>query len=175
MKCDYCDLLERNDGILYQDSEVVIAVKETALTPGQITIFTKEHFTILEMIPDEILAKCATVANKVGIAVFESLGAQGTNVIIQNGIPAGQKIPHGALEIIPRREKDNLPLQWKPQQLMDEEMDTAYLTIKQEADKLVDIGKRQEKKQVVIKPEKGKIEAEEGKENYLLKSLKRMP
>lgn len=175
MKCDYCELRTRKEHLIYEDEEVVVAVKDTALAPGQITVFPKEHFTIFEMVPDDILRKCATIANKVGIAVFESIGAQGTNVIIQNGLPAGQQVPHFALEIIPRRENDNLPLQWPPKQLMDEEMDTAYLLLKQEADKLVNIGKEVGKKEVRVKEEPGKIAAVEGKDNYLLKSLRRIP
>ncbi len=175
MKCDYCELRTRKEHLIYEDEEVVVAVKDTALAPGQITVFPKEHFTIFEMVPDDILRKCATISNKVGIAVFESIGAQGTNVIIQNGLPAGQQVPHFALEIIPRRENDNLPLQWPPKQLMEEEMDTAYLLLKQEADKLVNIGKGAGKKEVRVKEEPGKIAAVEGKDNYLLKSLRRIP
>lgn len=175
MKCDYCELRTRKEHLIYEDDEVVVAVKDTALAPGQITIFPKDHFTILEMVPDDILRQCATLANKVGIAVFESIGAQGTNVLVQNGLPAGQHVPHFALEIIPRRENDNLPLQWPPQQLMEEEMDTAYLMLKEEGDKLVNIGKSVEKKEIRMKEEPGRIAAVEGKDNYLLKSLRRMP
>ncbi len=175
MKCDYCELRTRKEHLIYEDEEVVVAVKDTALAPGQITVFPKEHFTIFEMVPDDILRKCATIANKVGIAVFESIGAQGTNVIIQNGLPAGQQVPHFALEIIPRRENDNLPLQWPPKQLMEEEMDTAFLLLKGEGDKLVNIGKEVGKKEVRVKEEPGKIAAVEGKDNYLLKSLRRIP
>ena len=175
MKCDYCELVERNQGLIYSDNDVVVAVKETALTPGQLTIFTKEHFTILELVPDTILTKCATMANKVSIAIFETMGCQGTNIVIENGLSGGQKVPHFALEIIPRRENDNLPLQWPPKQLMDEEMDTAYLMLKEEGDKLVNIGKEEKKKEVAVKNSTEKISSEEGKDNYLLKSLRRMP
>ncbi|MEK6950247.1 MAG: HIT family protein [Nanoarchaeota archaeon] len=175
IKCDYCELRTRKEHLIYEDEEVVVAVKDTALAPGQITIFPKEHFTIFELVPDEILRRCATLANKAGIAVFESIGAQGTNVIVQNGLPAGQQVPHFALEIIPRRENDNLPLSWPPKQLMDEEMDTAFLLLKEEGDKLVNIGKAPAKKEIRATEEPDKIAAVDGKDNYLLKSLKRMP
>ena len=175
MKCDYCDLLERNQGILFSDNDVVVVVKETALTPGQLTIFTKDHFTILELVPDKVLAHCAVVANKVSIAIFETMGCQGTNIVIENGLSGGQNVPHFALEIIPRRENDNLPLQWLPKQLMDEEMDTAFLMLKEEGDKLVNVGKEEKKKEVVLKSTTEKLITEDGKDNYLLKSLRRRP
>ncbi len=178
MKCDYCELKERKEAIIYQDDEVVLAVKDTALTPGQITVFPRQHFTIMELVPDEVLAKCAAIANKAGVALFESIGAHGTNVIVQNGIAAGQGVPHFALEIIPRRENDNLPLQWQPQQLSEEEMDTAYLMLKEEGEKIVGIGKQAEKRKSISAGNSNNkviIVDEEGKENYMLKSLRRMP
>ena len=177
MTCEYCQLLDQKGSIIYEDAEVVVAVKDTAITAGQITVFTKEHFTILEMVPDAVIQKCSVMSNKVSIAVFEALGAQGTNIIINNGLGAGQKVPHVALEIVPRRENDGLALQWQPKQLMEEEMDTAYLLLKAEGDKLVNISKKQEKKEVVNAQEsvKGKIQDKAGKKNYLMGSLRRMP
>ena len=73
----------------------------------------KEHFTILEGVPENILEKCSLIANKIGIAVFESLGSQGTNIMIQNGLGAGQKVPHFAIEVVPRVENDGLNLTWE--------------------------------------------------------------
>jgi len=177
MTCEYCQLLDQKGSIIYEDAEVVVAVKDTAITAGQITVFTKEHFTILEMVPDAVIQKCSVMSNKVSIAVFEALGAQGTNIIINNGLGAGQKVPHVALEIVPRRENDGLALQWQPKQLMEEEMDTAYLLLKAEGDKLVNISKKQEKKEVVNAQEsvKGKIQDKAGKKNYLMGSLRRIP
>jgi len=183
MKCEYCELIaDRSKAeILYEDEEVVVAVKDLVMTPGQITVFPKEHFTILEMVPDKILRKCAAMANKVSIAAFESIGCQGTNIIIQNGVSAGQKVPHFAFEVVPRREGDGLNLQWEPRQLMEDEMDTAFLLLKEEGEKLVDIGKKEKKAKVESKeePKKEKIKEEkssgEKKDNYLLKSLKRIP
>jgi len=180
MKCEYCEIVEGMEkyAVLFQDEQVMIVVKDLIVTPGQITIFPKEHFTILEMVPDAILEKCSTLANKVSMAIFESLGSHGTNILIQNGLGAGQKVPHFAIEVIPRIENDNLPLQWPPKQLMDDDMDTAHLMIKQEGDKLIGIGTKKEKKEAT--PEKKEepkkvVEDKDGKKNYLLKSIKRLP
>lgn len=179
MKCDYCEMLERqnNMDIIYEDSEVVIAVKDFSAIAGQVTVFPKQHFTIMEMVPDEIIQKCFTLANKISMAIFEGFGAQGTNIIVQNGLGAGQKVPHFAVEVIPRREGDGLNLQWEPKQLPPDEMDTAYLLVKEEGDKLVDIGKKkkEEQKPEAKKEEASKVTKQEGKDNYLLKSVRRLP
>lgn len=170
MSCDYCDLAEREGDVIYQDKDIVVAVKDSGAAPGQITVFPKKHEIIMENVDDDVLAKCVAVANKVSIAVFEGLGAQGTNIIVQNGTGAGQQVPHFALEIVPRNENDGLEkLHWPPQQLMEEEMEEAFKALKEEADKPV-VKKEAKKlgKGVVV------VE-EEGKDNYLLKSLKRKP
>lgn len=192
MKCDYCELLDSEKSeIMYQDNDLVIVVKDTALTPGQITIFPKQHFTILEMVPEDILTKAMQLANKVSIAVFESLGAQGTNIVIQNGIGGGQKVPHFCIEVYPRQEQDGLPLQWQPKKLDEIDQETTFNMLTEELarekkeEKLKEDIKAQAAK--ALKEEEKKIEkiydekpsatkTEQAKlESYLIKSIKRIP
>ena len=172
MKCEHCDIIDRKSkaDILYEDEQIVVAIKDLAITPGQITIFPKEHFTILEMIPEEILKKCVMAANKISIAIFESLGSQGTNIMIQNGLGAGQKVPHFSIEVVPRVENDGLNLQWEPKQLAEDEMETAFMTLEKE---IKNFNSPTEDK--VEDKKEGTISKEEGKDNYLLKSLKKIP
>lgn len=183
MKCEYCDLINRKSKqLLYEDKEVVVAVKDLVAIPGQITVFPKEHFTILEMVPQKILEKCALFANKVGMAVFESLGAEGTNIIIQNGLGAGQKVPHFSIEVIPRRDGDGLNLWWQPIQLAEDQLEIMFKLLKEEADKIVlrdekpDIKIEKNKKEIMVKDKDTEMKLKkEDENNYLLKSLKRIP
>jgi len=172
MNCEYCELEKGRSKILYQDEQVIAVVKDTGVHPGQITIFPKEHFTILEMVPEDILQKCFILANKVGIAVFEGLDAQGTNIIIQNGLSAGQKVPHFGIEVIPRREQDGLNFQWATKQLQEDELDGTFKMLK-EGEK-----KEEKKEEKVEKKEEVKIEKKsesKEEENYMLKQLRRIP
>jgi len=182
MGCEYCELVQRQnkENIVYEDEKILVAVKDNIFTAGQITVFPKEHFTILEMVPEDILQKCFLMANKLSIAAFESLSCQGTNILIQNGVSAGQKTPHFGLEIIPRRENDGLNLQWPPKQLMEDEIETVFLMLKEEGEKIVNVGKasstlsnKEEGKKA--EAEKTIFKKEEGKDNYLIKSLRRIP
>lgn len=175
MKCEYCDIIDRKSRaqILYEDDEVVVAVKDMVALPGQVTIFPKEHFTIMEIVPDKILEKCSLLANKVSMAVFDGLECQGTNVIVQNGLGAGQKVPHFAVEIVPRRENDGLNFQWKAIQVVEEEMERTSELL--EAG-IAEVGKEERKKNVVIEDKKTEIKLEKGeRDNYLLKSLRKKP
>lgn len=174
MNCEYCDIIERNSKaqILYEDDTIVVAVKDMVVIPGQVTVFPRQHFTILELVPDEILSKCAVMAGKVSTAVFDSLEAQGTNVVVQNGLGAGQKAPHFSLEVIPRREGDGLNLQWPPREIPSDELNIIAAQLQEEVQKLGDLTK---KKEVLPEQKKEPVKKEQGKENYLVKSLRRIP
>ena len=172
MKCEYCNLLDKNEDIIHADDDIVIAVKDKVTTPGQITVYPKKHYPIMEMVPEDTLNKCVSAAKKVSIAVFESLGAQGTNILVRNGLSAGQSVPHFGIEIIPRREEDGLNLQWKGKQIMEDEMEITLEAIK------IDLKKpslAEVKDEIVV--DEGETEAvlEKEGDNYLLKSLKRIP
>ena len=194
MSCDLCDLLDREEEIIYQDNDLVVAVRDSVLSPGQITIFPRKHFTIWEMVPNTILEKCSSWAKKVCVAAFESLGSQGTNIIIRNGVGAGQTAPHFSVEVVPRQEGDGLNLIWEPKPLMEDEIESTFLALKDESGKLV----LEEKKSGSRKDEINKINTDSDekkkdkpgvkedsssgekpkndlKENYLLKSLRRRP
>lgn len=176
MKCDYCEIAGKKikAEIVYEDDKIIAVVKDTAALPGQVCVFPKEHFTILELIPDAVVNHLFKAANKLSTAVFESLGAQGTNIVVQNGTAAGQAVPHFCVDIIPRRERDGLEFQWKTKQLMEEEMDTAYLMLKEEGEKMV-VGAEEKKEEVFHDGKTEMIAEKEGGENYLVKQLKRRP
>lgn len=176
MKCDYCEIAKKKlkSEIVYEDNQIIAVVKDLAAIPGQICVFPKEHYTIIEFVPNDVINHLFRVVNKVSVALFETLGIQGTNIIVQNGTAAGQKVPHFCVEVIPRKENDGLNLDWKAKQFMEDEMDTAYLLLKEEGEQLVVA--LEEKKEIVIKDKKTEVVLEkEGEDNYLLKQLKRVP
>ncbi len=166
-QCEYCEINERDWQIIASSEDAVIAAKDKVITPGQITVFPKQHFTILEMVPEPILQQCLILANKASIALFESLGSQGTNILIRNGLGAGQDVPHFCLEVIPRKEDDGLKLQWEPCQLPEYDLETTYQTLLS----AVEEAKRQPEPVI----EKQKVIKKNNSENYLLKSIRRIP
>ncbi len=185
--CEYCK--EHISGILYEEDLVIAAVNDTALITGEVTVFPKKHYPIMEMVPDNVLERCAVVANRVGVSIFDGFHAQGTNLLVQNGISAGQTVPHFSIRLIPRQENDGLNLQWQSKKLMEHEIGSLAQQIKESFDKAAKdkAAKNQaeekkdteEKKEEPDKKEK-KDQTEEKdkkqeKENYMVKVLKRMP
>ena len=181
MECEYCDILagKSKAELVYEDDIVAVVVKDMVFTPGQITVFPRKHFTIMEQVPDEILTKCLAVADKTSRAVFEIFQAEGTNILIQNGLGAGQKVPHFALEVIPRREGDGLNLQWQPKEIGEDDLDITAHQLSEEIAKLGDFIAPQKKEMTSAFKEKKVGETKEkekmDKDNYLVKSLRRIP
>lgn len=169
MACDYCTIIEGEGKaeILHEGEQLLIAAKDVAFIPGQLTILPKEHFTILEMVSEELLTTAVAAANKASTLLFERLGAQGTNILVQNGTGAGQKVPHFAIEVLPRREGDGLQLSWTPQTVGDDDLDIVAAQLKEASDKLL-----QEKAQ---KKEPKKENVQIAQEDYRLKILRRIP
>ena len=181
MSCELCEV--RKAEILYQDKEIVVAVKDNVLTPGQITVFPKEHYTIMEMVPSKLLGRCMNAAKKVSIAIFESMGAQGTNILVRNGLAAGQNLPHFCIEIIPRQENDSLKLNWEPRQLMEDELEQVFMQLTEEGEITLEEDSKKSVNEVEVVEgeddyevsEKQEKKLDKSKENYLLKSIRRMP
>ena len=164
MTCEYCDIIAGKGKalVLYEDDEAVIAIKDTSLSPGQLTVFPKEHFPIMELVPENLLDKCIVLANKASITIFEGINSKGTNIVIQNGTAAGQQRPHFAIEVIPRQEEDSIDFQWPQKQLTEDELGYLFTQLNGE----------EEPKEESAKEETKEIS---GDNNELLKSLNRIP
>ena len=169
MTCLICEKIEKEKKI-YEDDKVIAFLDDKPMSLGHDIITTKQHFPIIENVPDFIINHLFKIVNKISIAVFESLGALGTNIIVNNGIPAGQEHPHFFVNIIPRRQNDNINFRFKPRQLNEEEMSTVELMLKDETKNIGNFEKEKERP-IEIEKEKEKISGE----NYMIKVLKRMP
>lgn len=172
MACKICDKIKKESKLkIYEDEKVIAFIKEKPSALGQITLVSKEHFPILEQVPDFIVDHLLVIANKLSSALFDSLNIQGTNILINNGVTAGQKHSHFSINIIPRTENDNINLEWKPKQLDEEEMSTVELKLKEHTAHIGAFEK--EKKQESIPETKKEVIQDE--ENYLVKQLRRIP
>lgn len=173
MKCNVCELIN-SELKLYEDDKVVAVLFENPTNYGHIIVIPKEHLTIMEQVPDYVMAHIGVVVNKISMALFESMKIQGTNVFIQNGVSAGQSIPHLVVHIIPRTENDGVNLNWQPRQLDEEEMSTIELLMNEQTGA---IGEYEKEKSapIVLDKETEELEKIEEEENYMIKQLDRIP
>jgi len=170
MNCDLCALMK--GPLLYEDASIVAMLAPKPASVGHVIVAPKQHHVILEQVPDKIAGELFAVANRLSIALFEGLGVQGTNVLVQNGAAAGQITPHVRLDIIPRQENDGINLLWQPRQLSEEEMSTVELRLKEA---ILPLGQHEEKKEEPKPEKKEEKPLKMDDENYLIRSLRRIP
>ncbi len=175
--CLICQIVANNvpSYKVYEDEISIAALDFNGANPGHCFIIPKNHYPIIEQVPDGELGHLFSVANKVSSAIFEGLKVQGTNVFVANGIPAGQTVAHFMINIIPRKENDGINLQWSPKQMSEEEMSTVELKLKENMQGMaVESPEKKEMPKVHAERPKPFI-SDEGEEDYFMNQLRRIP
>jgi len=158
MTCPICEKIKNKTNMVFEDDSVFAMLSDEPWSVGHILVIPKKHHSIIEQLPDDVIGKMFEVANKASMCAFEGLGAQGTNILVQNGIPAGQKTNHVMIHVIPRFENDDLDLSWTPKQASDDALNEIEAKFKQE---------------VAATPEETKPVEEKPAEEY--RSIRRIP
>ena len=170
--CQYCEAVKGKQ-VLYADAELVALLAKPASVPGHVKIIPKQHHTIFEQVPDSLVRHLFQTANKFSTILFEALSVQGTNVIVENGSVAGQKIPHFSIDVIPRRENDNLVLQWPPKKIPEEQMSSIEIQLQEDLQRPVSAVIEMDA-HAQVPADEGQDE-EEDSEDYMVKNLNRIP
>ncbi len=163
--------------IVYEDELFLAFVSEEAYAPGQITIIPKEKYTIFEMVPDAILTKLGAVVKLVSSAVFDSLKCHGTNVLIENGISAGQDVPYFSVVVLPRYQGDGLDFEWSGEEMEEFDLENAFLQLEAQVNGSASaVSAEHIGDDTVVNDDLDDMDDSDDKEdNYLVKSLNRMP
>lgn len=170
-ECEHCEMALKGEA-LFEDDKLAVVPSRRPASRGHVLVIPKEHYTILEQIPDFLAGHIFSAANRVSTAIFEMLRVNGTNIIIENGIAAGQKIAHFAINIIPRSENDGIGFAWQPKQVSDDEMSAAELQLKEQTRNL-GVFQKEEKKALEIKDKEDVMPGDDN--DYLIRQLRRIP
>lgn len=151
--CKYCELLEKKPNLLYEDDVVIAVIPEKPATKGHVQIIAKKHHETLQDIDDKELEHLFYAASFSATALFENLGAEGTNIIANTGGEL-KKGGHFHLDVLARKGDDGLNLLWTPKKLPDGDMDSVKGSIKDKCDVMGDDKKENEVVDLDKKPEK---------------------
>ena len=105
---------------IYEDDRVLVILDINPANPGHALILTKEHYSIMPQIPDDEISYVFMVVKSLSNTMLRSIDAHGTNVIVANGIAAGQRAQHFMVHLIPRKENDGVNFTL-PQKTMQQE------------------------------------------------------
>src|SRR3989338_1535482 len=92
-QCIFCQIISGKvqSRKVYDDDLVVAILDVNPANPGHTLIMPKEHYSIMPQMPDEEVSHIFIVAKALSNASLRALEAQGSNIIVANGVAAGQK------------------------------------------------------------------------------------
>lgn len=109
------------------DTDACIAFLDIApVAPGHCLLVPKRHFDTFDRMPAESAGAVLSQLPGLGRAVAGATGADGFNILLNNGKAAGQEVGHVHVHVIPRREGDGLGYRWEPQSLDDATADALW-------------------------------------------------
>jgi histidine triad (HIT) family protein len=110
--CLFCKIAQHeiDASIVYENEEVMAFLDVNPAGPliGHTLVITKKHYENIEEIPEEKLLELIKVVKKLVPAIKKVSGAEGINLLQNNGKPAGQFVPHLHFHIIPRKTGDGI-------------------------------------------------------------------
>ena len=122
--CIFCKIAngEIPSTTLYEDEDFRVILDLGPATRGHALLLPKNHFANLFELDDATAQKAILVAKKMAGKMKTALGADGFNLVQNNGEAAGQTVFHFHMHLIPRYENDNAGILWEPGETTPEDM-----------------------------------------------------
>ena len=122
--CIFCKIAngEIPSTTLYEDEDFRVILDLGPATRGHALLLPKNHFANLFELDDETAQKAILVAKKMAGKMKNALGADGFNLVQNNGEAAGQTVFHFHMHLIPRYKNDNAGILWEPGETTPEDM-----------------------------------------------------
>ena len=121
--CIFCKII---DGVipsakLFENDDFMIMLDIGPASFGHALLIPKNHYANIFEMPEEVLSSAICLAKEWGEKIVKALGADGLNLVQNNGLAAGQTVFHFHLHLIPRYDGDNVGNLWNPGSLSEEQ------------------------------------------------------
>ncbi len=122
--CVFCKIAngEIPSTTLYEDEDFRVILDLGPATRGHALLLSKAHYANLFELDDTLAEKALVAVKKVAARMKAALGADGMNVVQNNGEAAGQTVFHFHMHLIPRYKDDGAGVTWTPGTVTPEEM-----------------------------------------------------
>jgi len=97
---------------LFEDDETLAFMDINPANEGHALVIPKEHAKDIYAISDTAITATVKTAKKIAAAVDKTLNPDGLNLLQCNGPAAAQSVFHFHMHVLPRREGDELKLNW---------------------------------------------------------------
>lgn len=111
MSCVFCEIVAGTAPAIriHEDDDYLAFLDVRPFTRGHTLVIPKRHTVDLTDTPAETLADMIGLGQRIGLAARASgLGADGNNVVVNDGKAAFQSVFHIHLHVLPRRNGDKL-------------------------------------------------------------------
>jgi histidine triad (HIT) family protein len=137
--CIFCKFAEGKieTAKVFENKKVIcfLDINPAGELSGHTLVVPKKHFESLESVDDESLKETILAIKKLVPAIKKVSGADGINVIQNNGKAAGQFVMHTHFHIIPRKFGDKIQLREERRLSKPLELVETAISIKEELNK----------------------------------------
>ncbi|AEF41742.1 HIT family protein [Hoyosella subflava] len=112
-ECIFCSIVAGSGPahVVYEDENVVAFLDIRPIKRGHTLVIPRTHAQDLSELPQQLGAQVFSAAQIIARAVRdERIGAEGANIVINDGEAAFQTVPHTHIHVIPRRHGDKMRL-----------------------------------------------------------------
>lgn len=129
--CIFCKIANGDipSRTLFEDDQFRVILDNGPATKGHALVLPKDHAADLFELPAETAAAAIRVAQEVGAEIVGKMGADGMNLVQNNGEAAGQTVRHFHIHLIPRYANDGQNINWVPGEPSAEELDAVLQQI----------------------------------------------
>jgi histidine triad (HIT) family protein len=112
--CIFCKIVKKEipATVVYEDDDVLVFMDIGPIIKGHVLVISKKHHDPVTETPDELVSKLHLAAKRIAKAQLNGLGADGVNIMQNNGKAAGQEVAHIHVHVIPRFEGDGHHWNW---------------------------------------------------------------
>ncbi len=134
--CVFCKIVggEIPSARVLDTDQAVAFLDINPVNQGHTLLVPKAHHAQLSELPEPIAAAIGALLPRLSRAVAAATGADGLNVIVNNGAAAGQTIDHAHWHLIPRFHDDPVNWPWPHQSYSGDELNQMQFRIERELD-----------------------------------------
>ena len=112
--CIFCKIVavEIPASVIFENESVVAFLDIGPLAEGHVLVIPRAHSGKMSELPAAECSQLGAVLPKIARALLAVTGAEGFNLVVNEGRAAGQLVPHVHFHLIPRVANDRLGFRW---------------------------------------------------------------
>ena len=108
MSCIFCRIVDGDlpSRTVYETDETLAFLDANPLVEGHTLVIPTSHHETVDELPPETAGAVFETVSAVTPRVEAAVDADGTTIAVNNGVAAGQEVPHTHVHIVPRFDGD---------------------------------------------------------------------